>query len=366
MAASAPLTITALRRRGVHVPMRRPLVTRGGTVGVAPLALIDLHTDQGVTGSTYLFCYTPLVLQPVLQMLANLEPLLKGRPLAPLDIDRELQGRFRLLGAKGPVAMALAGIDMAAWDALARAQGLPLVRLLGAAPRPVPAYNSNGLGLIGPERAALEAKELAAAGFTAIKVRLGYDDAATDLAVVRAVRGAVGAGVTLMSDYNQGLSVAEAVHRLDALSAEGLAWIEEPTLADDHAGHAEIRRRTRLRIQMGENWWGPHDMSRCLALAACDLGMPDAMKIGGVTGWMRAAAIGDAAGLPLSSHLFPEVSAHLLAASPTAHWLEYVDWSEPILREPLKIDNGHAVPSDAPGSGIEWDEAAVARFAVTQ
>jgi mandelate racemase len=360
-----PLTITALRLRGVHVPMRRPLVTRGGTVGVAPLALIDLHTDRGVTGSTYLFCYTPLVLQPVLQMLANLEPLLKGRALAPLDIDRDLQARFRLLGAKGPVAMALAGLDMAVWDALARAQGLPLARLLGAAPRPVPAYNSNGLGLIGPEHAAAEATELAA-GFHAVKVRLGYDDAAADLAVVRAVRGAVGPDVTLMSDYNQGLSVAEAVHRLDVLAGEGLAWIEEPTLADDHAGHAEIRRRTRLRIQMGENWWGPHDMARCLALAACDLGMPDAMKIGGVTGWMRAAALADAAALPLSSHLFPEVSAHLLAASPTAHWLEYVDWAEPILRDPLRIENGHAVLTEAPGSGIEWDETAVARFAAAQ
>lgn len=363
MSDSPRLTISGLRLRGVNVPMRRPLVTRGGTVGIAPLALIDLHTEQGVTGSTYLFCYTPLALQPVLQMLANLEPLLKGQPLAPLDLDRQFQRQFRLLGAKGVVAMALAGIDMAAWDALARAQGLPLVRLLGSAPRPVPAYNSNGLGLMGAERAAAEAEELAA-GFTAIKVRLGYDDAATDLAVVRAVRGAVGPAITLMSDYNQGLSVAEAVHRLDALSSEGLAWIEEPTLADDHAGHAEIRRRTRLRIQMGENWWGSHDMARCLSLGACDLGMPDAMKIGGVTGWQRAAAIADAAGLPVSSHLFPEVSAHLLAASPTCHWLEYVDWAESILREPLKIENGQAVLSEAPGSGIAWDEAAVERYRV--
>lgn len=363
MSDSPRLTISGLRLRGVNVPMRRPLVTRGGTVGIAPLALIDLHTEQGVTGSTYLFCYTPLALQPVLQMLANLEPLLKGQPLAPLDLDRQFQRQFRLLGAKGVVAMALAGIDMAAWDALARAQGLPLVRLLGSAPRPVPAYNSNGLGLMGAERAAAEAEELAA-GFTAIKVRLGYDDAATDLAVVRAVRGAVGPGVALMSDYNQGLSVAEAVQRLDLLAGQGLAWIEEPTLADDHAGHAEIRRRTRLRIQMGENWWGPHDMARCLSLGACDLGMPDAMKIGGVTGWQRAAAIADAAGLPVSSHLFPEVSAHLLAASPTCHWLEYVDWAEPILREPLKIENGQAVLSEAPGSGIAWDEAAVERYRV--
>lgn len=358
------LTIAGLRVRGVHVPMRLPLVTSGGTVGIAPLVLIDLLTDEGVTGSTYLFCYTPLVLKPVVQLLENLAPQIRGDALAPLDLDRKLQRQFRLLGAKGPVAMALAGIDMAAWDALARAQGVPLVRLLGGAPRPIPAYNSNGLGLIGPERAAAEAMKLTASGFQAIKVRLGYADAHADAAVVRAVRGALGDGVTLMSDYNQGLSVAESVHRLDVLADSGLAWVEEPTGADDHAGHAQIRSRTRLRIQMGENWWGPHDMARCVALGACDLGMPDAMKIGGVTGWIRAAAIADAAALPISSHLFPEVSAHLLAASPTCHWLEYVDWAEPVLREPLKIENGQAMLTEALGSGVDWDEAAVARYQV--
>ena len=366
MTAALPhLTFRGLQVRGVHVPMRRPLHTRGGTVGVAPLALIDLLTDEGVTGSTYLFCYTPLALQPVVQLLANLVPLLQGQVVAPLDLDRQLQRQFRLLGAKGVVGMALAGIDMAAWDALARAQGVPLVRLLGSAPRPVPAYNSCGLGLIGAERAAPEAEQLVAAGFPAIKLRLGYADANADAAVVRAVRRAVGSGVTLMSDYNQGLSVAEAVHRLEVLADSGLYWIEEPTLADDHAGHAQIRSRTRLRIQMGENWWGPHEMARCLAAGGSDLGMPDAMKIGGVTGWQRAAALADAAGLPLSSHLFPEVSAHLLAASPTCDWLEYVDWAEPVLQQPLKIEQGHAVPNDTPGSGIAWDESAVERYRVT-
>jgi mandelate racemase len=179
------------------------------------------------------------------------------------------------------------------------------------------------------------------------------------------VRRAVGDRVQLMSDYNQSLSVAEAMRRCDALSGEGLAWIEEPTRADDHDGHARIRRKSRVPIQIGENWWGPHDMSRSLAANASDLGMPDAMKIGGVTGWLRAAALAEAHGLPISSHLFPEISAHLLAVSPTMHWLEYVDWAEPVLQQPLRFDgHGHAVIADEPGSGIEWDEAAVKRFAV--
>jgi mandelate racemase len=90
--------------------------------------------------------------------------------------------------------------------------------------------------------------------------------------------------------------------------------------------------------------------------------MPDAMKIGGVSGWLRAAALADAAGMPVSSHLFPEVSAHLLAATPTAHWLEYVDWANPVLRSPLRIELGQAVVSNRPGTGIEWDEDAVAQY----
>lgn len=354
------LTLRELRVRGVHAPLKRPLATSSGTVGIAPLALIDLLTHEGVTGRTYLFCYTPLVLKPVLELLRNLSALLAGQPVVPLELDRRLQRTFRLLGNSGLTGMAAAGIDMAAWDALARAAGLPLVRLLGGEPRRVPAYNSNGLGLIGAARVATEAEELVAPGFGAVKVRLGYDDAAADVAVVRAVRRAIGDRVQLMSDYNQALPVAEALRRVDALGDEGLAWIEEPTLAEDDAAHAQIRRKSRVPIQIGENWWGPAQMARSLAAGACDLAMPDAMKIGGVSGWLRAAALAHAHNMPLSSHLFPEVSAHLLAVSPTVQWLEYVDWAEPVLREPLRIERGEAVITDAAGTGIEWDEDRIA------
>jgi mandelate racemase len=363
MAATSRLTIRGLRIRAVEVPLALPLQTSGGSVGVAPLVLVDLLTEQGVTGCAYVFCYTPLALKPVAQLLANLEPGLKGAAVAPLELDRRLQAQFRLLGAKGVVGMALAGLDMAAWDALAKAQGVPLACALGGSLRPIPAYNSCGLGMIGPDRVAAEAERLAA-GFRAIKVRLGYPDLKTDIAVVRAIKRAVGDDVTLMSDYNQALTVPEAVARVGALDDEGLYWIEEPTFADDYAGYAQIRAKARTPIQMGENWWGPHEMAKCLAAGASDLGMPDAMKIGGVSGWLRAAALAEAAGMPVSSHLFPEISAHLLAVSPTCHWLEYVDWAAPILEQPLKIADGCALAPDVPGTGIRWNEAAIARYLV--
>ncbi len=355
------LTLRELRVRAVQAPMRRPLQTSGGTVRVAPLALIDLVTEEGVIGRTYLFCYTPLALKPVVQLLLDLSEFLKGDAVAPFELDAKLQRTFRLLGASGFTGMAMAGIDMAAWDALARAQGLPLARLLGGECKRVPAYNSNGLGIIGAARAAGEAAELAAPGFKAVKVRLGYPDARTDVEVVRAVRQAVGHQVLLMSDYNQSLSVAEALRRCDALADEGLAWIEEPTRADDYDGNAQIRGKSRVPIQMGENWWGPHDMAKSLAARASDFGMPDAMKIGGVTGWQRAAALAEPPGMPISSHLFPEVSAHLLAVSPTMHWLEYVDWAEPVLQQPLRFDDGFALIPDVPGTGIDWNEEQVQR-----
>jgi mandelate racemase len=361
---AATLTIRGLRARPVDVPLRRPLQTSGGLVGSAPLVLIDVLTDEGVTGRSYLFCYTPLALKPVVALLHAIATLITGDPMAPFDVERTLQRRFTLLGSQGLTGMAIAGVDMACWDALAVAAGLPLPRLLGGTPRPVPVYNSGGLGLIGAQRAPAEAQALCAGGFRAIKVRLGYPTLAEDLEVVRAVRKAIPEGTLLMSDYNQSLSVTEALRRGAALAGEGLAWIEEPTRADDYAGHARIARELATPIQIGESFWGPHDMEKALAAGACDYVMPDVMKIGGVTGWLRAAALAEPLGLPMSSHLFPEVSAQLLAVTPTAHWLEYVDWADAVLVEPLRLAEGRTVPRETPGLGLEWDEAAVARVLV--
>ena len=182
---------------------------------------------------------------------------------------------------------------------------MPLARLLGGTPRPLPTYYSLGK----TERVAADAEEAAAAGYRAIKIKIGYPDLKQDLATVRAVRQAIGDDVGLMVDYNQALSVPEAILRCRALDDEGLTWIEEPTAADDAEGHARIARETRTPIQLGENWWGPREMARSLAAGASDYVMLDAMKIGGVSGWQRAAALAETHGIPISSHIAPEISA---------------------------------------------------------
>jgi mandelate racemase len=179
---------------------------------------------------------------------------------------------------------------------------------------------------------------------------------------VRAARKSGGDDLVVMVDYNQSLDVPEAVRRGGLLDSLGMGWIEEPTIADDFAGHAQIAREVVTPIQIGENWWGTHDMAKSLAAGASDYVMVDLMKIGGISGWLRAAALAEPSGVRLSSHLFPEVSVHLMAVTPTAHWLEWLDLASPVLKEPLRIEDGFATPSDAPGSGIAWNEEAVSRY----
>lgn len=356
--------VKTLRVRGVLAPMKRPLATAGGMVSQAPLVLVDLECDDGTVGSAYIFCYHSFALSPTRRLVQEMGALVEGEALVPAAIFAKLRARLRLLGPQGLAMMAMSGIDMAAWDAFAKSRERPLAQALGGELMPLPAYNSNGLGIIGADRAVEEARELVAEGFSAIKLRLGYPDIRTDMDVAEAVRAAVGNDIRIMTDYNQCLTVAEAETRARRLAALDLEWIEEPVRFDDYAGNARVRKSSAIPIQIGENCWGVHDMQKALDAGSADLFMPDAAKIGGVTGWLAAAGLADGCGLPLSSHLYPEVSAHLLAITPTRHWLEYVDWAQPVLRHKLQPAAGRITAPDTPGIGVEWDEEAVARYLV--
>lgn len=362
MTAKPDLHVRGVLARPVLVPMRRPLRTSTGAVDRAPLLLVDLLTDEEVVGRAYLFGIQPFTLAALRSLVEALGAMVTGDLLAPVEIERKLRARLTLLGPHNLTGMALSGVDMAAWDALARAHELPLATLLGGVPAPVVAYNSNGLGIMPPAEAAAESEELVADGFGAVKVRLGRPSPAEDLVTVRAVREAIGDEAVLMADFNQYLSVRDALERGRELDSEGLAWIEEPVRADDLAGCARVALELETPVQIGENFSSPFQMCEALELRASDLVMPDLQRIGGVSGWLRAAALAHAFGIEMSSHLFPEYSAHLLAVTPTRHWLEYVDWAVPILQEPFTVSGGQVVVADRPGAGMEWDEAAVAAY----
>jgi mandelate racemase len=224
----------------------------------------------------------------------------------------------------------------------------------------VPAYNSNGLWLTSPAEVASEAAELREeGGFKGLKLRLGRERLSDDLATIEAVREAVGSEMSLMVDFNQGLHFGEALERCHAIDDLGLTWIEEPIVYDNLEGYARLAADLKTPVQLGENFYGPRALYTALQMKVCDYVMPDFMRIGGVTGWQRAAAIAAAAGIPISTHLYPEVAAHVMRVSETAHWLEWQDWANPILQQPYDVKDGKLHISDVPGVGLEWDEKAV-------
>lgn len=351
-----PLTIRCVETRGVRVPLTFALCTSAATVSAVPLLLVDAVMEEGIVGRSYVFCYSTSGAKAVAAHLAEAVELVQGRTARPQTLFKVLIRRFALLGVTGPVRMALSALDLALWDAAAHAANLPLAGLLGSDLQPIPAYDSRGLGLMEPDKLADEAEALLASGLKAVKLRLGYPSLAQDLNALSAVRARIDKDVLLMVDYNQALTKMDAIRRGRVLQEEGIVWLEEPIRHDDYGGYSEIARSLSVAVQIGENFNGPEAMGDAIAMSACDYVMPDVARIGGVTGWMQAAGLASAYGIEMSSHLAPELSVHLLAATPTAHWLEYVDWADAILEEPLPVENGTVSPPDRPGLGIAWSE----------
>ena len=355
------LTFKSLTARPVVLKLRRPVIMRIATITEWPLILIDLYTEEGVVGRSYLEPYLVKSMRYLIPALHDLADMLKGRRIAPFDIYDAARKSLHFVGYEGMSMIAVSGLDMAAWDALAKAAGLPLCVLLGGSVGPVKSYNSNGLWLKEPAAVAAEAVELRdEGGFTGLKLRLGREAIKDDLATIEAVRDAVGEDMHMMVDFNQGLTLADALQRCHMIDDLGLTWIEEPIVYDNFDGYAQLAAELKTPIQIGENFYGPRDLHRALQMKACDLVMPDFMRIGGVTGWLSAAAIAAAAGVPMSTHLYPEVAAHAMRVTATAHWLEWQDWADPILQNPYEVKDGLLHVPDVPGVGLEWDEAGVA------
>ncbi|MCA6114179.1 mandelate racemase [Bradyrhizobium sp. WSM 1738] len=353
--------IRSVKARALVVPLKRPVKNAFGVIDVGPLVLIDVETDQGVTGHSYIFAYTRLTLKPLVYLLEDIGRELIGRPVAPSDLMAAMDAKFRLLGWQGLVGMAVSGLDMAYWDALGKLAGKPVVELLGGSPKPIPAYDSYGVvDPVTDERALRHSLEQ---GFRGIKIKGGDGDAANDERVVKGVRELIGPDVALMIDFNQSLDPTEATRRIARLAPYDLHWIEEPVPQENLAGHAKVRAASPTPIQAGENWWFPRGFAEAIAAGASDFIMPDLMKCGGVTGWQAVAAQAEAANIPMSSHLFAEASAHMLAVTPTVHWLEYLDFASIILAHPAKIVDG-TVTARGPGLGLEWNEPAVAKYLI--
>ncbi|MEA2869055.1 MAG: mandelate racemase [Bradyrhizobium sp.] len=360
MSTAVP-AIRSIKARAVIAPISRPVKNAFGIIEAAPLVLIDVVTDQGITGRSYIFAYTRLTLAPLVRLIGEIGSDLTGKAIAPFDLMAAMDAKFRLLGWQGLVGMAVSGLDMAFWDVLGQAAGQPLAQLLGGSLRPIRAYDS--YGAVDPVADERDLRRSLDQGFRGIKIKGGDGDAANDERIVKGVRALLGPDIALMLDFNQSLDPDEATRRIARLAPYDLHWIEEPVPQENLQGHARVRKTSPTPIQAGENWWFPRGFAEAIAAGASDFIMPDLMKVGGVTGWLRVAGQADAASIPMSSHLFAEASAHMLAVTPTAHWIEYLDLARAILAEPVQIVDG-TITARGHGLGLSWNEAAVAKYAV--
>lgn len=341
--------------RPVLAPLKRPITTASVVIPKAPLVLIDIETDQGIIGRSYIFTYTPMALEPAVHLIGAIGESIAGKDVTPKARMAELEQTFRLLGRQGLVAMALAALDMALWDVLAKAHDVPVAVMLGAGCDPIPCYDSHGVIVLGRDEGLVE--QSLKAGFKAIKFKVGAGSLKEDVETIRAIREHVGRDVQLMVDYNQSLTVTEAVWRIRRFEDEGfeLTWVEEPVGAENFEGHRTVRSQVGTAIQTGENWWMPDDAARAINANISDHVMLDVMKIGGLTGWQLAAGYAQRSALDVSSHIFIEASAHALAGTPNAFLLEHLDVAGALLQDPYQIENGALSPK-GPGLGIEWNE----------
>ena len=363
------MKITRLRTELVSLPFDSQVPGGGGiTLASADCILVFLETDGGPVGEGLVFTINGRRLKVLHEMVLSFADQVVG-------LDPELAGGFyaeawremNFVGHAGVAVMGLSGIDEAIWDLRAKIAGVNVSRLIGTSRTAVPTYHSGAMWVShGVEKLQQESAEIKAAGYKAMKMRIGYDSAADDYARVRAVRETIGPDIALMVDANQQLDVAEAIRRGRMMEEFDLSWFEEPIAYANHRGEAEIAAALDTPIASGETEYGPHGMLEMLRLGSADILQPDLQRMGGATGFLKAATLAEAHHVKVTSHLFPEMNLALIAATPNAMYLEHIPWFSKAYAEDIEIDtDGNAVVPDRPGWGFSFSPEAIERYRIT-
>ena len=356
------MRITGFRTTRVSVPLAKPIATAIHRLDSVGCVLLELETDQGLTGESYVFTMNGARLGSLAEMVDSFSGLVNGRdPHDLAAIGDTVWNQLNPIGHAGFGIAALAAIDTACWDLVGKGAGQPLHKLFGACRERVWTYASGGLWLSQSiDELVAEAAGFLDAGFRAMKIRLGSERIADDVARVAAVRDAVGPDVELLSDANQGLGVKQAIRLAGELERHDIRWFEEPVVYNDLAGCAEIRASVGIDIAGGETGYTRFGMKDLLDARAVDVLMPDLQRIGGLSEMRRVAAIASGCHVPISPHLFTEHSLCLAASEPGCISLEHMPWFTPLFNEPLEIEDGHLRVPDRPGVGFTFDRQAIA------
>ena len=357
------MKITDIVVHRLSVPLPRPVRTARHNHAHADTVAVEMRADSGLIGSGYCFAFGPRKAAALAALVEDFAELYRGHAAAPQARFADAWRSMHFIGHTGLALMALSALDTACWDVAARGAELPLFRLLGGDRTRVPTYASSGLWIDeSVDELLLEAEAFRMQGHRAMKMRIGRDDPEEDVERVRIVRDALGGDAALLADVNQGWDETTTIRIGRRLESQGLYWLEEPLPYEDLDGYARVTAALDMRIATGETDYGSLGMKRHLEARAADVLMPDLQRMGGPTEFMRAAALCQAWHQPVSSHLFTEASAHLLAAAPNALILEHMNWWQDLFSEPLLIEDGCVVLSEKPGIGVDLSQTALKRF----
>lgn len=359
------MKITRLRTVPVRLPLAEPLGNATATIHAFSCLAVFLDTDEGPIGENLIFTIRPEQLPVLDAMVHALGEAVVGRgPEETGAFWAEAWRRINFLGFAGVAVMGISAIDGAMWDLRGRAAGLPIASLIGRARESVPTYASGGLWLNQPiDSLVRQAETFVQQGFRAMKLRLAGIEG-TDLPRIRAVRRAIGEEIGLMVDANQAMNAADAVRLGRAMEEYAIRWFEEPLPAHDIDNLADVAAALPMPVASGENEYTRYGFRRMIEAKAARILMPDLQRVGGVSEFLKVGALAAAHDLPVSSHLFPEMSLQLMAALPNATLLEHVDWFSPLYDRQMQMVDGRFLLPDGPGWGFSLDRKALDRFRI--
>ena len=351
------MRVTQVETRALKLPLAAPIGSALGAIEGFGVILVTVRTDGGVTGENLVFTLNDRRTKVLRQMVDDLADQIVGFDAGHIAAFWARAWKdINFIGHQGVAVMAISALDGALWDALGKAAGLPLYRLLGGAGSSVPLYHSGGLWLSrSTDELVEEAGRFMAQGFKAMKMRLGNADPRVDAARVRAVREAIGPNIKLMADANQGQTEAKAIRLGRLLEEFDLTWFEEPLPAWDLDGLARVAAALDTPIASGETEYTRYGFRRMLELRSADILMPDLQRVGGVSEFMRVGHMAQAYDVAVSSHLFPETSIQVLGALSNAVFLEYMPWFSDLYNERLEIADGMALVPERPGWGFTFN-----------
>jgi L-alanine-DL-glutamate epimerase-like enolase superfamily enzyme len=352
------MKVTRVETRCVTVKLDKPIGSALGQLHSFGCILVFVHCDSGIVGENLIFTLNARRTRVLQSMVEEMADLVIGRDAGHIAGFWARAWRdINFLGHKGVPVVGISALDGALWDALGKMSNLPIYRILGGAQDRVPVYHSGGLWLSSSDKELVaEAERFAAAGFRAMKMRLGSPEPATDVARVRAVRTAIGPKIKLMADANQGLTESQAIRLGRALEEFDLTWFEEPLPAWDLDGLARVAAALDTPIASGETEYTRYGFRRILELRSADILMPDLQRVGGVSEFIRVGHMAESYDIPVSSHLFPETSLQVLGALANTIYLEYMPWFSKLYNETIKFAEGQAIVPERPGWGFTFNQ----------